>query len=1410
MKKNFQRKEVSLPDELQLNSQSIELLTPLRVEPVETKSPIMIGAGVLVIGAILAMVAVSFGTGARTFSGGYSIIPGLGMMGIMALLFRGFSGGSTMSRGKMDALRALYYAEMDKRRKRVEAQADRLDNNYRWFHPPTSTLLAAVGGERMWERSHQGRDDWFGTVRIGVGITSLNGQVVTFTEPADMPTKAQMEPATGKYLQEMVRYQSVAYGAPAMISLVEEPGFRIGGPRDVVLAMVRSLIAQMTFSHGPDQLRLVVITSDRDAWESVKWLPHVGDINNPDRADAAGEARMVYDSVDDFLAAQKDPLNLGSARGSFVPRHPGTKTAIPTPVWVVINDTDDVWPSNLMNQNGLDGMAFFDLGINVPACSSEGDDRTLIIDQDAMVTAVPRQVSSTAAHASGGREFFAVADLMSEEDFELFAQEMAGHRLAEGYESTDDVDRTPKARTILGHYGIYDPGKVNFPALWAARSDPLSPEHLKFPIGNRVDNGELIVLDIKEASRSGVGPHGLFTGFTGSGKTTGVRSLMLALMTGHHPELLQIVGADCKGGAGVLPFRGTPHMAGLITDLEGDQSLIDRFLDALWGEIARRKEVFAKWGVDDWYEYQKMRIDRLRANRPADEVPPPLACLVILVDEFSELFRLKPEAVEAFDGVGKQGRAFGMHMLLASQKVESRANKFLEHIGYRLVLKANTQDTASAAGVPQAYYLDAKVGLGYLRAGGPDNLTKLQLESLWREYRAPGLVAEDAIEDDMSYALDYFEPQLFSTSHTPLAMADSVISVDSSAGAEGYRSVEQMEDMLLRPTIGHVMIEQLRAIDFTPEPFWQGTLSSPMAVDELVNRECPGGWQNGYGQRTGLTIPFGVIDRPYKNDLQTWENDFTRAGSLLVVGKESSGKTTTLQSLICAASMLYTPEQVQFYCLSLSGQVLNTVAALPHVGSIATPTDHEGIRRIIESLVRLLSDRQLSFQQCGSISAENFRARRAGIEPGPVPQDGYGDVFLVIDNIDFLTRQDSPVRNAERLADSITTLIKDGPAYAIHVVGAARRKQEVAQKAREAFSTVVELKLGSAIDTGLVKPRDQDQVPGGRPGRGMVPQNYVREGVDPTGLHTLVARPALESTDAAVFDSSSVAQAVGQVVGSRWRPARPVPRAPERITLAQIRADFAAAVGSRKALMWAVDEWRSPVLFDPAQSPHLVVTGKGKCGKTTTLGALMSDIARVYAPGGSRAVVDPADQRPRAQVWLVDPRRHLTPVLGSDYVEEFAFDPTAAARLASNLVATLGPRRPGGDVTLENALSQSWTGPEIFLVIDDAHMLPAGPSHPLYPLEPFIHGAADVGLRVILARSFGGFSNVMGDPVLKTLNQSSAPLLVMSSDAEYGPVRNKWKGHPMPPGQGFLFDQDGAGTYLQVGQVAVGGDSSPN
>ena len=93
-----------------------------------------------------------------------------------------------------------------------------------------------------------------------------------------------------------------------------------------------------------------------------------------------------------------------------------------------------------------------------------------------------------------------------------------------------------------------------------------------------------------------MGPHGLCVGATGSGKSELLRTLVLSLLVTHSPGPLSMVLVDYKGGATFAPFEGVPHVAGVITNLDGDAGLVERVHKSLAGEVQRRQQVLADAG----------------------------------------------------------------------------------------------------------------------------------------------------------------------------------------------------------------------------------------------------------------------------------------------------------------------------------------------------------------------------------------------------------------------------------------------------------------------------------------------------------------------------------------------------------------------------------------------------------------------------------------------------------------------------------------------------------------------------------------------------------------------------------------------------------------------------------------------
>lgn len=1389
MKRGFARPTPEKPPVIK--PENIVLSTPLSIPPPEGKPWWLIVVGVVVVGLLGGMVAMVFASGSHVFGGIGSIFPLFMMVGIMMMMFRGMGGGQQqMSRPKLDAMRAQFMLMLDMLRETAQESADSMDANYRWFHPAPNTLAAAVGSPRMWERKPDGKDLNFGVVRVGVGMTRPE---VTWGEPQNMPTDIELEPVTGKALQEFGRYQSVVYNLPKMVSLLVEPWYALVGEREQVLGLMRAIICQLAFSHGPDHVQMIVVSSDLDQWDWVKWLPHFGDSR---RHDAAGNARMVYTSVREFAAEQAE---LFAGRGSFTPRHASSSAQTPTPHTVIIADVDDPQWEYVISAEGVDGVTFFDL--TGSSMWTDIPERKLQFDKTGVIEALPRD-RDTWMVIDDKAWFFALTDQVSIAEAEEFAQKLAQWRLAEAYEEIGQRVAHIGARDILSYYGIDDPGNIDFDSLWASRTDTMGRSRLRAPFGNRSDNGELLFLDMKSLDEGGDGPHGVMSGTTGSGKSTLVRTVIESLMLSHPPEELQFVLADLKGGSAVKPFAGVPHVSRIITDLEEDQALMERFLDALWGEIARRKAICDSAGVDDAKEYNSVRA-RMRA-RGQDMAPLPM--LVVVIDEFYEWFRIMPTAVDVLDSIGRQGRAYWIHLMMASQTIESRAEKLMENMGYRLVLKARTAGAAQAAGVPNAVNLPAQAGLGYFRKSLED-IIRFQAEFLWRDYFQPGVSIDGEEAPALVHSIDYIRPQLFTNSFTPLEVSvggpdiepvvaqpnGEVLESDDIEGGE-----DEDEEGVRTPKVGTVIIDQLRKIKFEPYRLWQPPLTQPVAIDDLVNRFLGRPWHKEYGSACNLVFPIGIIDRPYKHDQPPWTVDTSGPGAnVLILGAGGSGKTTALQTLICSAALTHTPQQVQFYCLAYSSTALTTVSRIPHVGEVAGPTDPYGVRRTVAELLALVRERKRSFLECGIASMEMFRRRKFGGEAGPVPDDGFGDVYLVIDNYRALAEEN------EVLIEQVNVIINQGPSFGVHVVVTADRESELRPPVRSGFGSRIELRLAAVEDAKLVRSRFAKDVPV-KPGRGMVAVNYVRLDSDPqAGLHTLVARPALGSTPDNVFECDSVVAAVSRLTSAQ---APPVRRLPARFGVEQVRElasrDTRQGVGAG-GIAWAISELdMAPVYLNFAENSHLMVTGRRECGRTTTLATIMSEIGRLYAPGASSAP-PPAPGRPSAQVWLVDPRRQLLTALGSDYVERFAYNLDGVVAMMGELAAALAGREPPPGLSAEELLSRSWwSGPEIFLIVDDIQQLPPGFDSPLHKAVPFVNRAADVGLHVIVTRTFGGWSSAGSDPMLRALHQANAPLLVMDADPDEGFIRGKMKGGPLPRGRGLLMAED-TGVFVQVAATEV-------
>jgi S-DNA-T family DNA segregation ATPase FtsK/SpoIIIE len=298
----------------------------------------------------------------------------------------------------------------------------------------------------------------------------------------------------------------------------------------------------------------------------------------------------------------------------------------------------------------------------------------------------------------------------------------------------------------------------------------------------------------------------------------------------------------------------------------------------------------------------------------------------------------------------------------------------------------------------------------------------------------------------------------------------------------------------------------------------------------------------------------------------------------------------------------------------------------------------------------------------------------------------------------------------------------------------------------------------------------------------------LAQGLTSEGLHFLTALPRLDgSSDAG--DLASATKAIAEEVRTFWpgQAAAPVRLLPTRLMLAELPAPE----NDPMKMVIGYDEQRLlPVWHDFAVTPHLMVFGDNETGKTNMLRMVIENVRKRYAPG-------------QAKILLGDSRRDLDTAVNDDYRIGYAITSDSLHELVTKAAVSMGRRVPGEDVAPDRLRSRDWwTGPELFLVVDDYELLarPMGMGSALDPMLPLLAQGVHIGLHVIIARSTSGAMRAMVDPVLRRLWELGTPGLVYAYPKEEGKFLGEAAPRKMPPGRAQLVTRRGV-RLVQTGLV---------
>ncbi|MFE2569156.1 type VII secretion protein EccCa [Streptomyces mirabilis] len=1229
------------------------------------------------------------------------------------------------SQGQLADMRRDYLSYLAQtRRTALDTGKAQRDAQY-YLHPSPEQLWALVAeGSRVWER--RPGDEDFAQVRIGLGPQSLATPLVSpETGPVD-----QLEPLTAGAMQRFVATHGVLDALPMAVSLRAFYHVTVSGEPQSVRASARALAGSLASLHSPEDLMIVVAAGREELshWEWAKWLPHV---QLSDAVDGAGSRRLIGSD-------SRELEQLLATRLTGRPRfHPNAAPLPDEPHIVVVLDGLSLPPDSVLaTPEGLQGVTVVEV---VPEdLSGARGDLSIVVQ--------PHALHLESGH---GIVYEGTPDALSYESAEALARQLAPLRMASGGDDDEPLLANLEFTDLLN---LGDAASVDTKRTWRARS---LAERLRVPIGVGED-GRPVMLDLKEAAQEGMGPHGLCVGATGSGKSELLRTLVLGLAVTHSSETLNFVLADFKGGATFAGMAQMPHVAAVITNLADDLTLVDRMGDSIRGELNRRQEMLRDAGnYANIHDYEKARA----AGAPLQPIP----SLVLVIDEFSELLTAKPDFIEMFVQIGRIGRSLGVHLLLASQRLEEGRLRGLEtYLSYRIGLRTfSAAESRAALGVPDAYELPNVPGSGFLKFG-TDEMVRFKAAYVSGVYRT------GPTRSALGGALPVDrQPVLFTAAEVPVRYV----------AVPQQREETPETDDALADTVLDVIVRRLEAQGPAAHQVWLPPLDSPPSLDGLLPGlaavQGRGLTQPGYEGAGRLVVPVGLVDKPYEQRRDPLWVDFSgAAGHMQIVGGPQSGKSTLLRSLIASFALTHTPHEVQFYGLDFGGGGMAAVAGLPHVGGVASRLDPEKVRRTVAEVYGVMTRREEYFRSSGISSIAEFRTKRARGQI-TVTDQPWGDVFLVIDGWGNFRA------DYEAVESVVLDIAARGLGYGVHLVLTASRSMEVRANLKDHLMNRLELRLGDTMDSELDR-KVAVNVPTGVPGRGQAPGK----------LHFMGAVPRIDglTSDTDLADATA---ALATEVSRHWQ----APGAPEVRLLPR---EFPAQQlppgdhSPHRGVAFALDEDNlEPVFVDFEQDPFFLVFGESESGKSNLLRLLIKQLTERYSGDDCK-------------LFVVDNRRSLLDVTPSTHLAEYIPMSNAMDHHMSALAELMQRRTPTAEVTAQQLRERSWwRGPTVYVVVDDYDLVSTSSGNPLGGLTELLPFARDVGVRFIIARSTAGAGRAAYEPFMQRMRELGAQGVVLAGDPGEGDVLGGVRPRAMPAGRGVFVSRRRGKPLVQTGLMSV-------
>ena len=870
--------------------------------------------------------------------------------------------------------------------------------------------------QTLWNRSIDQND--FLKLRVGIGNTKLNANINYQKKEFEL-NKDNLE----EQMRMLAESPKLIENVPIIISFQDAYMSGVIGNRKKCIAFAKGLILQMATYYGYDEVKFVFIYNqdEEEDFEFVKWLPHTWSNDRTKRYIATNENEVK--EVSTYLEKE---INKRKEEGED-----SVKEEVPYYIIFALSKElslrSDLLKrlTSIKHNINISLITFFDELRFIPKeCST-----VIELAEDAKIY---NKYDVTGSHISFQ------PDILVKEDLTSFSTKLSNIKL-----DLDLAGETYHLPTLLTFLEMYNVGKVehlNSYTRWI-ENDPT--RSLKAPVGVN-GNGNLFYVDLHEKFQ---GPHGLIAGSTGSGKSEFIISYILSLAVNYHPDEIAFILIDYKGGGMAKALEKLPHVAGIITNLDG--SAVNRALMSIQSELKRRQSIFnktrEKLGMSnmDIYSYQKLYRDK--------RVKEPLQHLFIISDEFAELKSQQPEFMQELISTARIGRSLGVHLILATQKPSGVVDdQIWSNARLKVCLKVQDKSDSMDMLKREEAAEIKETGRFYLQVGYNESFELGQ--SAWA---GASYIPEEKVVKEKD---------------NTIKIIDRIGQVLKEGKLDYKKNIFQ-EDIKQLDAIVDYITKLANSESIKVRPLWQPPIPENIYLEDIEDK------YKEIKIEDELSSLIGEYDDPKNQRKMPYYLSLTNSGNISVCGMPGSGVGMFLQTLIFSIIKKYTSDEIGLYILDFDAETLSTYKNAPQVGDVVLRDEKEKVRNLFKLLTKELDRRKKELMDFGGeIDLYNKKMTKK------MPR-----LYTIIHNYEMFRE------SYETEEDSLQILSREGSKYGLFFILTASSSMGFGFRISQNCKTQIALQQKDEMDYSSIVGPTEGLCPSKYPGRGLINLGQVYE-----------------------------------------------------------------------------------------------------------------------------------------------------------------------------------------------------------------------------------------------------------------------------------------------------------------------------